>query len=784
MDTASFHYFALLPRELQIQIWEVAASAVRVLFVNPWWYARGFGSSNIPPLLHVNRQSRHVCQRIYNIQIQHQDVKGRWHTYILAEHDILALNRNDTQYPWGSVGTIFDGSAITPMHGFTGDWDGLITKLSLGEDSDDLTPAIETYLLKALLVPPALDRFRGDVTSLRHVLLYRNHHPKPSWLHSMVDPEVIENLQRALAVVTAHPHDAAPPSRDPPGHEEERRRYFSRFATLLRGAGVGPPPAGFSCSHRACCRRGSDAPGWCGKGANAVNAAIAVAHTDVAFPQWLVLPSLARRAQALVVDDDAMDGVLWRLGGRPPDVDELMGGQAGDQLHKTRKHLLHVYLRARFSGYQSTEAGVLVYGKLTRKVLPNLDLIHDDSSLRSSSPPSPPAPQASEPGVSLPFFASLERAARLVDITYCVGTTGISPPFSCVSRCKDFPSLHLERTWNTGALMSDSCGYIAVDHGTGKGTDGGDDNGREVIVAFRGTYSITNTIVDLSTVPQEYVPYPGDGDDDDDHDDNEPPHRCPNCTVHMGFMSSWRAARDVVLPALHAARARHKGYRVHLIGHSLGGAVAALAALELRLGLGWRDVYVTTFGEPRVGNKALARYIDRAFGLDVSAPPGEHVKYRRVTHVGDPVPLLPPTEWGYRSHAGEVYIGKSELPPEPEDLRLCSGDADPECMAGAETEDWFGWAMGWLGKGRRKWWLGGSEEEEDGDEGVVVVEKAGALGPRGFPARLKLWQLFFAHRDYFWRLGLCLPGGDPTDWWREKHNLTKPAGDGLELSDL
>jgi hypothetical protein len=22
---------------------------------------------------------------------------------------------------------------------------------------------------------------------------------------------------------------------------------------------------------------------------------------------------------------------------------------------------------------------------------------------------------------------------------------------------------------------------------------------------------------------------------------------------------------------------------------------------------------------------------------------------------------------------------------------------------------------------------------------------------------MKLWQLFFAHRDYFWRLGLCLP---------------------------
>src|SRR5512142_1885400 len=67
--------------------------------------------------------------------------------------------------------------------------------------------------------------------------------------------------------------------------------------------------------------------------------------------------------------------------------------------------------------------------------------------------------------VSVHFFAALERLARLVDISYCVGTTGVSSPFSCVSRCKEFPSLDLVTTWNTGMLLSDSCGYIAVDHG-------------------------------------------------------------------------------------------------------------------------------------------------------------------------------------------------------------------------------------------------------------------------------------------------------------------------------
>jgi hypothetical protein len=392
-------------------------------------------------------------------------------------------------------------------------------------------------------------------------------------------------------------------------------------------------------------------------------------------------------------------------------------------------------------------------------------------------------PQPRPDGISPRLFATLERTARLADITYCVGTTGISPPFSCLSRCKDFPSLRLVRTWNTGVLLSDSCGYIAVDSGKGTGDtnnndddDGGvvDDSNndhrppgeegqKEIVVAFRGTYSITNTIVDLSTVPQEYVPYPAPPEDGGGGDDGS---KCENCTVHMGFMASWKNAREVVLPALHAAREKYPGYRVHLVGHSLGGAVAALAALELRLGLGWRDVVVTTFGEPKVGNDKLAEYIDRVFGLVDSD--GEDLPYRRVTHAGDPVPLLPLSEWGYASHAGEIYIEKSDLPPGPEDLRLCRGDNDPECMGGAETSGWLSRVLGVLGRWK------------------IQEEVATPVSRRGwFPARLKLWQLLFAHRDYFWRLGLCLPGGDPADWGRGKYNLTSGENSDVpEIRDL
>ncbi|KAI0164882.1 Alpha/Beta hydrolase protein [Xylariaceae sp. FL1272] len=345
--------------------------------------------------------------------------------------------------------------------------------------------------------------------------------------------------------------------------------------------------------------------------------------------------------------------------------------------------------------------------------------------------------------ISNALFASFERLSRLVDITYCVGTTGIHQPFSCLSRCKDFPSLELVTTWNTGALMSDSCGYIAVDHGIKS-------EHRAIIMAFRGTYSITNTVIDLSTIPQEYVPYPApDGDDGQGPD--KPEHMCLNCTVHLGFSTSWQITRRTVLPELKRLHTRYPDYPIHIIGHSLGGAVSALAALELKVILGWDDMVVTTFGEPRVGNVGFTEYLDTVFALDVPGMDQEQRVYRRITHIDDPVPLLPLSEWGYRSHAGEFFISKYDLSPQPSDIRPCIGDCDPQCVSGSE------------------------EELVAGSKGLALPElelqdtDTTAGGVRHLPARIKPWELFFAHRDYFWRLGLCIPGGDPVDWGRSPY---------------
>ncbi|KAL8997874.1 MAG: hypothetical protein Q9169_002956 [Polycauliona sp. 2 TL-2023] len=292
--------------------------------------------------------------------------------------------------------------------------------------------------------------------------------------------------------------------------------------------------------------------------------------------------------------------------------------------------------------------------------------------------------------ISIGLFDDLEQLSRIVDIAYCVGALGlgIQKPFQCASRCQDFQGFELVK---------------------------------------------------------DYVPYPGGNHGDHAEDKPRNPPRCDNCTVHAGFMASWRHTRPLIIDDLKILLIQYPSYRLTLVGHSLGGAVAALASLDF-YAHGWNP-QVTTFGEPRIGNFEMTKYIDETFYHQSQS--NKSVAYRRVTHVHDPVPWLPPEEFGYRTHGEELYISKANLPPERNDVRLCEGDEDPQCLGGGVAA---------VSDGR----LFRRMPSADIDNSMrKMKDHANNLE---MPARFRLWQLFFAHRDYFWRLGLCIPGGGAHDW--------------------
>lgn len=127
--------------------------------------------------------------------------------------------------------------------------------------------------------------------------------------------------------------------------------------------------------------------------------------------------------------------------------------------------------------------------------------------------------------------------------------------------------------------------------------------GRPTVVVFRGTCDLAGWIEDLDI---RSMPYPFG-------------------RVHAGFRRCWDVVRSRVVAAV-------AGTPCIVTGHSLGGAMATLAAAELP-----SCTELVTFGCPRVG--------DASFALSW---PASSLKTTRYVYGLDPVPLCPGLLAGYQ----------------------------------------------------------------------------------------------------------------------------------------
>jgi hypothetical protein len=159
----------------------------------------------------------------------------------------------------------------------------------------------------------------------------------------------------------------------------------------------------------------------------------------------------------------------------------------------------------------------------------------------------------------------------------------------------------------------------------------------ECVLAFRGSLHPMNWLADAKAISKEWPPPDRDGS------------WCPKCRVHWGFADAYEELR----PQMNTELADLKCDRVKITGHSLGGAMAPLAAAELRAH-NWPEVTtVYTFGSPRVGNQAFVE----AF-TDVSTRSGYIPPQWRIVHNNDPVVYIAPRRFPFRwlkyAHSGKA----------------------------------------------------------------------------------------------------------------------------------
>ncbi|ODV92098.1 hypothetical protein CANCADRAFT_689 [Tortispora caseinolytica NRRL Y-17796] len=263
-------------------------------------------------------------------------------------------------------------------------------------------------------------------------------------------------------------------------------------------------------------------------------------------------------------------------------------------------------------------------------------------------------------------FQLLTEFSHLADVAYCVPSPGISEPFNCTSACSRFNGIHLITEFATDHANQSCTGYIAVD-------DGSFSNQKKIIVAFRGTNTLKDILVDSDFLQSDLDLYGSH-------------HGCKGCGVHAGFHDSYKQLEPIIVNAVVRLMEMYDDTPVLVVGHSLGGAMALLAGISLSFNdaILKRGVLIVTFGQPCIGNQAFVDWLDLRFRpLSYNGSPftSPDPSLWRVTHRNDPVCQLPPS-LDYKQSSNELYISSDGLPDSSEQIWICLGQNDPRCNFG------------------------------------------------------------------------------------------------------
>jgi len=151
------------------------------------------------------------------------------------------------------------------------------------------------------------------------------------------------------------------------------------------------------------------------------------------------------------------------------------------------------------------------------------------------------------------------------------------------------------------------------------------------VVAFEGTHDFSSLVTDLK-VWKSGTTW----------------SECGDCKVHSGFLEEWQSLQQCIQQTVSAHQCGTSAKPARVTGHSLGAALAGLAALSLE-SYGYQIEEVYTFGMPRTGDAIWAKDFNARFSD----------RFFRVTHHEDPVVQIPPdyliVDWHFEHVEPEIF---------------------------------------------------------------------------------------------------------------------------------
>ncbi|KAI1728090.1 lipase (class 3) domain-containing protein [Ditylenchus destructor] len=197
---------------------------------------------------------------------------------------------------------------------------------------------------------------------------------------------------------------------------------------------------------------------------------------------------------------------------------------------------------------------------------------------------------------------------------------------------------------------NDVCaGFTAVSH-----------NDSAIILSFRGTNSFTQLLLESGdTTCEAMVKSPIGG------------------KVGAYFMDVFERLwiNNSIGSDLLSLKSQYPNYELWITGHSLGGALATLAAAHVIADRRYdrTRLKLFTLGQPRTGNREFAQ------GLDELLPPNSTY---RITHSRDPVVHLPPHSYkNYTHNIAEVWY-YNDMNENATYTAICSGDGESRNCSG------------------------------------------------------------------------------------------------------
>ena len=139
---------------------------------------------------------------------------------------------------------------------------------------------------------------------------------------------------------------------------------------------------------------------------------------------------------------------------------------------------------------------------------------------------------------------------------------------------------------------------------------------------------------------------------------------CDTCYLHAGFWKSWESMRDMIFPNVIQATKAYPDYRFIITGHSLGAALATIAAGDFRRTNAWffEHTELFTFGSPRIGSISTVDFLTKQSNLSY-----------RITATRDPVPRVPGPLFKYMHVSPEYWISQNPQDPRPVDVHVLTG---------------------------------------------------------------------------------------------------------------